>query len=80
MGAKPGLSRVKLSRSAARQKAGKCDGGGKLFVYNCPCTAVPVRYIPYMKFSEEELKEFIEIWKKEFGEELTLGQADIRGE
>jgi len=49
-------------------------------VYNCPCTAVPVRYIPYMKFSEEELKEFIEIWKKEFGEELTLGQADIRGE
>ena len=30
-----------------------------------------------MDLSEESIQDFIDIWEKEFGERLTVGQAEI---
>ena len=43
-----------------------------------PCTACTVRYIPYMQLKDEDVREFQEIWKKHFGEEISEGYAQVR--
>ena len=65
---------VIVFRQAERSKSGKCSKAG---AFSRLGAGSAERTIGLMEVSDESLRTYIEIYKREFGEELTIAEARL---